>query len=417
MMGEIRVDEGGGEGCNDGAPRFTVHWSGVPMAHEVDARFELDASWRRPRDTFGPFELIRCFVGSLLRLRPEKVVFLQFSGIALELARISAALGLEVHLRMPAEDALEGLDPVSARWAAGVLSRVHGMVEGGALLAPEAMRARFGGQWAEAWSDGGVGDRDRPAFGYEAYALGRRDHALLYAMQLGFASHFSGCRKVLDVGCGTGVFLEVLSRNGITATGVERNDVSARFAQCMGHQVVQADAIEYLEANPASCDGVYCSHFIEHLPIEAAERLIRAVSAALVPGGVAVFVFPDPESIRSQLLGFWRDPEHVRFYHPELVSTLAEIHGLALEFDSQLESGREVVPFAMKMPPRPVASAPGLWARVLRRLGIAPFSLLEAERMRADAMDEVLKQLWSVNQTWAWDDNAVLRFRKRAALI
>jgi hypothetical protein len=43
--------------------------------------------------------------------------------------------------------------------------------------------------------------------------------------------------------------------------------------------------------------------------------------------------------------------------------------------------------------------------------------LLEAERMRADAMDEVLKQLWSVNQTWAWDDNAVLRFRKRAALI
>jgi hypothetical protein len=54
--------------------------------------------------------------------------------------------------------------------------------------------------------------------------------------------------------------------------------------------------------------------------------LVRAVE----PGGTVVLVFPDPESIRSQLLGFWRDPEHVRFYHPDLIELMARAHGLGL---------------------------------------------------------------------------------------
>jgi O-antigen chain-terminating methyltransferase len=65
------------------------------------------------------------------------------------------------------------------------------------------------------------------------------------------------------------------------------------------------DAISFVSKLNDYCDGIYCSHFVEHLPIEVLDRLVQGVSSALVSGGVAVFVFPDPESIRSQLLGFW----------------------------------------------------------------------------------------------------------------
>jgi O-antigen chain-terminating methyltransferase len=238
-------------------------------------------------------------------------------------------------------------------------------------------------------------------------------------MQEGYAAHFAGCAKVVDVACGTGVFLEILARRGINALGVDRNPMSARFARLMGHAVEEDDALVWLEAHPANCDGIYCSHFIEHLPIEAAGRLMRAVAAALRPGGAALFVFPDPESIRSQLLAFWRDPEHVRYYHAELVTALAAIHGLELEFDASRDDpaqrGRTLAPFTFSPPPMgEVASAGRRWSRVLEKLGIAPMAALRAERQRAAALENAVRQLWAVNQTWAWDSNAVLRFRRRA---
>jgi hypothetical protein len=42
-------------------------------------------------------------------------------------------------------------------------------------------------------------------------------------------------------------------------------------------------------------------------------------------------VFPNPESVRMQLSGFWKDPEHVRFYHPELIGAVCGHYGLAME--------------------------------------------------------------------------------------
>jgi len=144
------------------------------------------------------------------------------------------------------------------------------------------------------------------------------------------------------------------------------------------------------------------------------ERLVRLCAGALRPGGVAVFTFPDPESIRSQLLGFWRDPEHVRFYHPEIIEVLALGQGLALESSSQRQPGRRVVGFSLAPPEAPVAPAapPGRWQRLLARCGIATQAALAAEQHQRERVEGRVRQLWDVNQTWAWDDNVVLRFRK-----
>ncbi len=35
-------------------------------------------------------------------------------------------------------------------------------------------------------------------------------------------------------------------------------------------------------------------------------------------------------------------------------------------------------------------------------------------QQRVDELEGAVRSLWAVNQTWAWDDNAVLRLRKPA---
>ena len=412
----------------DGLHRIRLDFSAAGDACETPGRtgtpqsFLLGGDWRQIRARFAPFTLARSLVEYLLAERPGRVVVDALSGASLELARLAAALGFAVAVRLPEFSRIDPEDGAAMRW-------LHGLLVSGPLL----LSARSPGDEAalrrlltdlpqsvdvlppvEAQPPGSA------LFGYEAYALGRRDQGLLLDMQQGFAGHFDGCDRVLDVGCGTGVFLDVLARHGIPCVGVERNPMSVRFARSLGQEVVAEDALDFLDTTGRSFDGVYCSHFIEHLPVAAAERLLGGVSRVLEEGGLAVFVFPDPESIRSQLLGFWRDPEHVRFYHPELVELLAGMFGLKLVASSLDAPGRQVVPFRLRPPLPPPAGTPanppaaGRWARIRRRLGIAGTDELAAERARADALEAALRRLWAVNQTWAWEDNAVLCFRKHA---
>jgi O-antigen chain-terminating methyltransferase len=418
----VNVLEGGRCGLTWAA--FTATGACVDGSGE---RFELEPQCLRFSADYAPFEVCGRFVACLSALRPARVVIGRSCGITLELARIAMAFGIGATLCLPAEPDVAMLDPVAARWLGMVLRTAEALLPPPEAAGEDAVRALYPDlppSLAElpplvaVGSDAGQEARDAAmAFGYEAYAFGHRDHALLHSMQEKYAAHFAACRRVVDVACGSGIFLEVLARHGISALGVDRNPVSARFARLLGHAVKEADALAWLETHPDGCDGIYCSHFIEHLPIEGAERLMRAVARALRPGGTALFVFPDPESIRSQLLAFWRDPEHVRYYHSELVTALAASHGLELEFDAARDDpeqrARAIAPFTFFPPPLGELPSRGRrWSCLLERLGIAPMAALRAERQRAAMLEEAVRQLWAVNQTWAWDSNAALRFRR-----
>ena len=142
--------------------------------------------------------------------------------------------------------------------------------------------------------------------------------------------------------------------------------------------------------------------------MDALTELLSLIADALAPGGRLVLVFPDPESIRSQLLGFWRDPDHVRFYHPDIVETMALSLGLEPEFNSQREEHHLIAPFSMA-PSEPDTSS---------ELYNSDDASTEIEKRmqqlekRVAMQEEWIRQLWAVNQTWAWSDDAVLTFVK-----
>lgn len=366
--------------------QFTPHFK----QDGSNPRFELSEARREISAEFGPFELIRHFVQQLQQAKPQRVIIDELNGATADLARIACALGITTVIESEFQVAA---DAHAQRWM-------------------QALR-----QLLQTPSQ----DERHVPFGYETYALGMRNHALLAQMQVAHASPFAACKRVLDVGCGTGVFLDLLARQGTHAEGVERNAQSARFAQSLGLSIHTADALEFLAQHPTQFDGLYCSHFVEHLPIDGVERLIQLCAQALQPGGLAVFTFPDPESIRSQLLGFWRDPEHVRFYHPELIESLAQVHGLLTEYNSQHIPGRRVGPFSLQPPAAPANCATtdpapmSLWARCVHALGLATTADLAALQVQNQHQQQLIEQLWQVNQTWAWEDNVVLHLRKPLA--
>lgn len=419
--------------------------------------FAVPDRWRELRADFRQQVLNVPFADLLTRVRPREVRVDGLHGCSLDLPRLAASLGCEVSLAPPSPEVLDVLPARVRQWVgaaiaaatnldlpAGVSSEVYGEFVSGQGLSPGA--------------SGGIVDdaSSRGALDYALYEFVLRDHPLLWRMQEGYAPFFEGCTDILDVGCGTGVFLGILEAEGHKPKGVDRNPPIVRYARELGYDVDEADALAYLEQCPSAFDGIYCSHFVEHLDVEGVERLMRLLSRALRPGGRVVLVFPDPESIRSQLLGFWRDPEHVRFYHPELVELMGRSVGLDCVWHSHRDGvPHQVVSFPLApsldqgpsespgdAPMAPLAEPPpgarrgslgGLRTRILQALGVAPMGTVRQleERLRwneqrLEAMEAALtrtrqtvshlcedtRRLWQVNQTWAWEDNAVLVLRR-----
>ena len=334
---------------------------------------------------YADFSLVSPFVQLLLQRQPGELLIDYLCTQTADLARFALSLDIKVVVKAGLEGVILGESDADQRWGAALLGLLEvPMVSGQPRSGVDA------------------------SFAYEHYALGSRNHALLIKWVERVACWFEDRQRILDVGCGTGVFLDQMVRKGLQAEGMDSNEASIRYAESLGLNVRCVDVREGLLAVDSEYDAIHCSHFVEHMtPAELAETM-GSVYRALKPGGRAVFVFPDPESIRSQLLGFWRDPTHVRFYHPDIVESMARAAGLVLEFNSQKQDARRVVPFSFEPPEYegvavdadPASS--DAESALLRRLAVL--------EQRLEVQDRWIRELWAVNQTWAWADDAVLTF-------
>lgn len=144
---------------------------------------------------------------------------------------------------------------------------------------------------------------------------------------------FAGKGPVLELGCGRGEFLGLLRAAGIEALGVDSDEGMAEAARAAGHQVVLADAAEYLHREPAPgpYGGVFCAHFLEHLTPDQVTHLLAGVRRVLAPGGRFVAVTPNPACYAVLSHDFWRDPTHVRFYDGPLLAFFCRQAGLEVE--------------------------------------------------------------------------------------
>ena len=158
---------------------------------------------------------------------------------------------------------------------------------------------------------------------------------IVRTIQKRFVNYFRNNGPVLDIGCGRGIFLELLAGAGIEAIGVDRSKESVHLCKQGGWRVEQDDACEYLRRVPDRFGGIFCSHLIEHMPYEDALLLLRLCYAALRPNGVLVVVTPNPEDLAVISEIFWLDPTHIRPYPRLLLKQMLDSVGFAIKKDYQ----------------------------------------------------------------------------------
>ena len=133
---------------------------------------------------------------------------------------------------------------------------------------------------------------------------------------------FASCRRVLDVGCGEGQFIELLQDEGIEAIGIDLDSKMVEVCVQKGLDVVHSDLFEYLPEHAGQFDGIFSSNLIEHLPAADAARFIQACHRSLSARGTLVLATPNPASLIVQLHEFWRDATHIRLYNRPLLEFL-----------------------------------------------------------------------------------------------
>ena len=138
-----------------------------------------------------------------------------------------------------------------------------------------------------------------------------------------YADLFAGASDVLDVGCGRGEFLAVLSERGITARGIDVNESMVEVCRQKGLAAAREDALAYLRAQPSgSLGGLLAAQVVEHLDPAYLTNLLDASWAALRPGSVVVLETINPACWFAFFESYIRDITHVRPLHPETLKYL-----------------------------------------------------------------------------------------------
>lgn len=134
--------------------------------------------------------------------------------------------------------------------------------------------------------------------------------------------------KAIDLGCGRGEWLELLTENGFDAYGVDLDDGMLVTCVQLGLKTEKNDAVAYLNKQPdQSIDIVSGFHIAEHLPFEVLQTLVAEALRVLKPSGILILETPNPENIIVGSKSFYLDPTHERPIPPELLSFLVEYTG------------------------------------------------------------------------------------------
>ncbi len=151
----------------------------------------------------------------------------------------------------------------------------------------------------------------------------------------------AGARRVLDVGCGAGVFGASVRERGCEVWGLELDPEAVREAAGRLDRVLEGDAVDSVAGLPAGrFDCIYLNDILEHLP--EPEPLLRALAPKLTPSGRLVTSMPNvryfPHLWRLVVRGRWDyadegilDRTHLRFYTRSSMRALLTSCGYVVE--------------------------------------------------------------------------------------
>jgi len=151
--------------------------------------------------------------------------------------------------------------------------------------------------------------------------------------------------EMLEVGPGYGQLLEALReglgyRNAI-AVDLSHEVVDFCNGRMPGSTTYADDTVAYLRANAGRFERVFVLHVLEHVPKAGASELVRALRAALRPGGRLVVELPNMANLLTGGYLRFADLTHEAGYTEQSLRQLLESAGF-----EQVECFEERIPAA-----------------------------------------------------------------------
>jgi 2-polyprenyl-3-methyl-5-hydroxy-6-metoxy-1,4-benzoquinol methylase len=141
-----------------------------------------------------------------------------------------------------------------------------------------------------------------------------------------------GTGRVLDVGCGDGLFLKMMRDLGWSCVGVEPNRTAAAFASAHFDLRVHVGDI-FAVREEGAFDLVTFWDSLEHTP--SPRRALQHAAELLRPGGILALSVPNWDSAERRLFGaYWiaiDAPRHFYHFSPGVIRRLAAQCGLSIE--------------------------------------------------------------------------------------
>lgn len=133
---------------------------------------------------------------------------------------------------------------------------------------------------------------------------------------------------LLDIGAGTGHFLNTMSKAGWKVTGIEINDKAREYAITrFGLDLIPPENIKILPDKSIDCITLW--HVLEH--IQDPNKYFREIKRLLKPGGIVIVALPNINSFDAE---YYREhwaaldvPRHLWHFNPSTFKIFAEKNG------------------------------------------------------------------------------------------
>ena len=154
-----------------------------------------------------------------------------------------------------------------------------------------------------------------------------RKYMLKKKLRLIYRQNKKTTGKLLDIGCGTGYFLNMAKTKGWQTFGIEKNENARQSAiENFGLDVKSDEHFQTLENN--SFDVITLWHVLEHL--ENLNESMQKIYNLLVPNGVAVVALPNCNSYDAKRYkkdwAAYDVPRHLWHFTPKTFDVLAKKH-------------------------------------------------------------------------------------------
>ena len=161
---------------------------------------------------------------------------------------------------------------------------------------------------------------------------------------------FRHCGPVVDIGCGRGEFLSLLTQDGVEAWGIENDPTLAAYLRSRRLPVKEGNLFEVLSGeDEESIGGIFGAQIIEHLTWDQLRNLLILAREKLAAGGILLLESLNPCCLSIYAESLYLDPTHVRPYHPSGIAFLCENLGFSnveIRYSSPVTPERRIAPFS-----------------------------------------------------------------------